>query len=293
MFKISHHSASTASLCFKKYWWLYEKGLEPITHAPVLSIGSAVHKAFDMFAKGLDDGEILRVLTEDFDAEIAKAELVDQEDLRIAKWTALGMWQFNPYKKTYFEEFEEVYTEEKFEVPLANLKGVRFIGRVDGRLKKEGDLWLHEIKTTGQHQRAFEGQTRTSPQATGYVYGLLKKGYPTIGVMYDVFNRPLLRKGANENVDDFARRIYNDYQTRPERYYYRVYTNRTPGDIAMWEREIVALVKDIRRRKRTGEWTRSLDSCWHYGSPCPYMSICLTDEPDELTMQLNFKRKEL
>jgi hypothetical protein len=284
--ELSYNNGSTFRGCQKKFYWRYIERLEPVVRLTSLTLGAVLHEGFDLFYKGGSDSEVYQYITDRFNEEISKQEAPDQEDLLIAKYTAMGMWLYYPYKA---EKYEKIASEEKFSVPL--LPDVNFIGKVDGRIKQGGHWWVRELKTTGLNQRQFEGRCRTSAQGTGYVYGLTKSGYDIKGILYDYIKKPILRKGMTETADEFGRRIMRDYKDRPKMYYAHHYSYRTPVDLHHFEVDTKNLAEDILAKLANGKFYRNMDQCWNFGSECPYSSICFTEVPDSLTLQVYFNRK--
>jgi hypothetical protein len=267
--------------------------LEPITKLPSLTLGAVLHEGFDLFYKGGSDGEVYDYILDKFNEELSKQEAADREDLLIAKYTAMGMWLYYPYKK---REYQEIASEDKFTVPITD--NVNFVGRIDGRVKQNDKWWVRELKTTGLPQRQFEGRCQTSSQGTGYVWAETKLGYDIKGILYDYIKKPLLRKGVNETADDFGRRIVGDYKARPKLYYNRYFSYRTPVDLYHFEEDTKLLAEDIMAKLATmskfniDKFYRNQDQCWNFGSECPYARICFVEKPDNLTVQLYFNRKE-
>ena len=281
--RISYSSTSVARQCWKKFQFKYIEGLEPITKSINLTIGAVVHEAFDLFYKGFGDKEILKHINDSFAIEIAKQEKADIEDLVIGKYTALGMWQFYPYKS--LKEFQEVYSEEQVIIPIGNYE---LTIKVDGRIKKDNVWWIRELKTTSYTQKQFEQRMASSAQVTGYVYGMRKKGYDVKGVMFDYIKKPILRKNKTEDMYQFGNRIMKDYQDRPKLYYGRLYTYRSEQDLKMYEKDMLAVAEEIEKRKASGEFYRNQDACFNFNSECPYKKICFQEKPDTLTLELYF-----
>lgn len=292
MLNISYSRASVARGCWQKYKFRYIDGLEPTVKSTALSLGRIIHEAFNEFYNGLSDDDCLKFVASSFDKEIGKVELPDQEALVIAKYTGLGMWKNYPHKQL---GFDKIFPEEKFEVRLGNkLRGIKFIGKVDGRILKDDVWWVREVKVTGLSQRQFAGRIGTSGQGTGYVYALKKKGYDVQGLMYDCIKKPLLHKGIYESVHDFGIRIYKDYADPKKKamYYQRHYTYRNQDDLQLFQEGMETLAREIRQKERTGGFYRNPDQCWNYNSECPYHKICKTAIPDKLTTQLFFTTRE-
>lgn len=296
MLEISHHSTSIARGCWKKFYWYYIQKIKPRKRKSSLFLGTTIHKAFELYYSGATNSDVINYITDIYSEEIAKSELVDQENLIIDKYTALGMWSFYPYKD--LNEFEEVITEKEFSVLLGKKRGVRFVGRVDGIVKRRGLWWVREIKTTGLALRQFTGRCNTSSQATGYVYGMKKLGYDIQGVMYDTIKRPMLRKRVTESGEDFGKRIMSDYlgdSKMPEnerKAFLRHFEYRSQTQLSNWVEDQSNFIDDLRYKLKHNNWYRDLDNCWKYNSLCDYDKICGEDEPDSLTLQLYYDKEE-
>jgi len=294
--KISHNSASTYRGCPKKYYWSYIQGLKPKKKAISLTVGGIVHEGFDKFYHGTSDNDVLLHIQKRFDDDIAKATVDEQEDLRVGKYIAEGMWMYYPWKNV--KEWDQHFPEKEFDIPFPGLRGVRLVGRVDGLVKKNGNWWVREFKTTGLTPRQFEGRCKTSAQVTGYVYAMRELGYAVQGVLFDAIKKPLLRKRKTDTVDDYGKRIIEDYKAdaslpeKDRKCYSRPTSYRKDSDLRLFHDDMAEMVRDIRRRRRSNVWWRNQDYCWSFNSECPYEKICFMDSPDPLTMQVYFDKKQ-
>lgn len=283
--ELSNNSSSVARSCWKKYYWRYKQKLTPIKQSSALSLGKAIHKAFDLFYKNTPIKEVVIDLTKSFDDEIAQASPEESESLILSKYTALGMFSQCPFLGAKFDKIE---SEKEFRIPL--YKGVYFVGRIDGLVKKNGDWWIRELKTTGQTQRQFNQRISTSSQGSAYVWAMKEKGYDIKGIMYDYIKKPMLRKRVNEDQYQFGTRIMMDYKERSDFYYGQIYSYRSDKDVATWKEDAISLAKEIRGKARTKRYYRNTGNCYNYNSECPYKKICFEDTPDSLMLQLYFKR---
>lgn len=266
-----------------KYKWKYIDKLEPVVKPVQLTLGKIIHQAFDMFYKGFSDSDTLEYIHDAFDEQIAKQEIADQEDLVIAKYTAMGMWRYYPYKNT--KEFTKILSEEEAKIPIGNYE---MLVKVDGLVQKNNVWWIRELKTTSLNQRQFEQRADVSSQVTGYIYGMKKKGYDVKGVMFDFIKKPLLRKNRSDDMYNFGMRIMKDYKDRPKLYFGRIYSYRSPNDLDLFEKDMIAVADEIEQRKKSGNWYRNQDQCYSFNSECVYKKICFQEKPDPLTIQLYF-----
>ena len=294
MLEVSNNSMSIAKGCWKKYYWTYIEGLKPKKKSGQLTLGEVVHKAFELFYTGTSDADVLKYIQEAYDEKIADAYIDDQEDITTSKYIALGMWSGFPHKNR--SEFEENVVEMEFKVKLPGIVGIRAVGRTDGVIKKDGVWWVREIKTSGLTPRQFESRLKVASQATLYTIAAKQKGYPVAGVQYEVIKKPLLRKGQSESVDDYGKRIVQDYVydgTLPEgqrKYYSRPRTYRTDEDIRMYLDDTKKLIKSMRGHLKSGQWERNTDQCWNFNSECPFAKVCFQEPPDRLTLSTYYDK---
>jgi len=291
MLEVSNNSINIYRSCPKKYQWRYIKGLTPYKKSTALSLGSIVHNAFDMYYNKFSEKEVLEYIVKTADEEIAKAPPEIAEDLLVMKYTAIGMWVNYPKDLSVFSEIEpELFLDIKFG------RGVNLVLRLDGLVKVDGKLWVRELKTTGMNFSQFEKRCETSPQCSTYTYAARKYGFPVEGVIFDFVKKPLLRRHVQENKEQFGKRISGDYRDRPQFYYKRHYSYRSKETLDLFEEDLRTTVKDLKRKCRrvkgvqVEEWSRNPDNCWNFNTACPYMPICFQKNPDNLTIDLFFKK---
>ncbi|MDD5428693.1 MAG: PD-(D/E)XK nuclease family protein [Candidatus Omnitrophica bacterium] len=290
---LSYSSAVDARSCTKKYYYRNILGLEPRLTTSALNIGSTVHECFEMYFNKRPAQEILQHIEDVYKETLALATTeAEEERMLIDKYTCLGMWTNYPFSEM---EFEEVMPEKEFKVRLGSLRGVYLKGIVDGLMKRQGKWWIREVKTTSMDKRAFQSKASVSYQAAGYMYGVYKETHTeACGIVYDMIKRPLLRKGVHETAEDFGKRILADYSNpnKKEMYFDRYYSYRTEKEILEFERDMVILARDLRRRIREGCWYRNTDACFTFNSECPYKKICWEDSPDSSLVEALYERRK-
>lgn len=288
MFRLSNSSATVARSCWKKFEWMYIHNLSPITQPIGMQLGKILHQAFDMYYNDFDEQEVEDYIVLQCDELIKEADPYKQEDFQIAKYIALGAWNYFP--KEWRDEYDEVQSEIKFHIPLT--KDVDFCGIIDGLVKKDGKWFIRELKSTGLSFPQFERKANISPQVTGYVYALRKMGIEVKGIMYDFIKKPLLRKNINDTVDTYCARIVQDYAKRPQFYFHRHFTYRSDMDIKLYEQDLKQLAEDITDRIKSKKFYRNPNNCLNYNTECPYKKVCFDEKPDPLTLKLYFKQYE-
>lgn len=287
MLEISNNSTSIFRSCQMKYNWNYIQGLKPIRKSNVLSLGSILHKAFELYYEG--DPAALKHIQQTIDDLISIAPPEDVEDLRIMQYTLVGMWQYHPFK---LSDFQSIEPEIEFKIKVPGTRGIVFVGKIDGLVTDlNGRKWVRELKTTSQAFSQFEVRCRQSSQGSGYIWAMRQLGIPVEGVLYDYIKKPLLRKGVNESADMYGQRIMYDYGNRPDVYYKRHPSYRSNDELHMFEQDLRQVAFDIRKRTHDGKWHRNTDQCWNYNSECPYLKICFKNPPDPMTLQVYFDKK--
>ena len=285
--EISNNSSNIFKTCQRKYEWRYIQGLTPKARPSALTLGYAIHEAFDMFYKGKPMDAIAKFINDLYKQEIAKAPLEDQDRFKVDYKMALGMFLNYPYPS-----FPDIQSEVEFRIPLGY--GVRFVGRVDGIVKHEGKWWVRELKTTGVSTKVFEQRAQVSSQATGYIYAMRKvTGLDIQGVMYDCLRKSALYRRKNEAVEEYAQRVYQDYGycKKWDSYFKRYFTYRSPFELDLWRKDMDSTVKQIRARRSRGGWCRNTNACWVYNSECPYRRICFVENLDSMVVDLFYERK--
>lgn len=283
--KLSHSKASRARQCWKKYDFRYNKHLKPKSKHPKMFLGKIYHKALHLHNSGAYQSEVLDYINDEYNSLISEAEFVDQESLLLDKYTCVGMYLSYPWKE--LTQWEELYPEEEFEVELTD--EVQYRGRVDKLVKWNGHWWLWEYKTTGLYEKAFQQRCDVSPQCAGNIWAVAKeRELPIAGMIFDGVRRPKLRKRKSEDTDEFGERIQQNYLDRAEFYHLRYPVYKQPKDIDLWYADTCQLASDILTREETGEWYRNTESCYRFFSECPYKKICMSSEPDPLTVELYF-----
>jgi hypothetical protein len=292
MLEVSNNSSSIARGCWKKYEFNYIQNLQPKRNNLTLTLGTVMHQAKAEYFAGATESDVLKGICDTYDTYIADSVPEEAEDFLTDKYTAIGMWTYAPKDLTIFKQ---ILPEMEFKVKLPGLRGVRYVGRVDGlvQLSKNDTWWVYELKTTGLSPRQFIGRCNTSPQVTGYVYALREMGYPVQGVLFEAYKRPLLRKRKTENADEFGYRIIGDYKENQDEKFVLHTEYRPDYRIEQWLEAEVELVRDIRRMRRGRCWYRNYDQCWNYNSLCPFAQICQMDKPDALTLEMFYEKKEV
>jgi hypothetical protein len=207
-----------------------------------LEFGNIFHLFIEAQDQGFDMEQIKRIGTNYIMRKIEEKSCSSDE---IKELTALSLiaactfehyinyWKANPvefYEKAYFEKnFSWMEKEHSFDIDYTMVNGrkVRLRGKIDGlfQIKKtiEG-LWILETKTKGRIDADQITKGLHKDMQTG-MYSLavrkISRGTMPKGVLYNVIRRTQLKPRKNESAVDFAARVDEDIQERPEWYFMR------------------------------------------------------------------------
>ena len=287
---LTHSRLSCFRACPKKHFWRYEIGLRPDEDSFPLRIGQMFHRALEADSRG----ENLDVTME----EISD----DPYDL------ALVAAMFVGYKRRWADEshIETLDVERTFDIPLTNpdtgastpvwqLAGVldRIVRLPDGRVA------LMEHKTTSRDFSPgadYWTRLQLDQQLSIYILAARAMGYDIQTVLYDVTRRPSLRplkatpddkrkytkdgklyanqRDQDETPEEFAARIAEDIESRPEYYYSRIEIARPEQDIIDCQAELWQQQLSIREAQRSGRWFKNPESCFGLNGTCAYLGLC-------------------
>ena len=290
MLEISYSSLSLYCLCPKKYYWKYLESLTPRkTHAGLI-LGKTIHEAFDLYYKGSNMTDIVSYIDKTYRDIMGTLPSEEQEQCYLDSKTCLGMFLNFPFNQMVFDKVE---SERSFKIQL--MKGVIYVGRIDGKVEETGHKWIREFKTTGEVKAMFENRASVSSQATGYVWAMTNIDLePIVGVLYDGIRKPRLVKKMNEDMYEFGQRIYLDYcdEKKKESYFYRYPTYRTTENIELWLEDTKLIAKDIKRARDKHEYPRNTGSCWVFNKECEYRRVCHERNPDPMVLDLLYEKGE-
>ena len=102
-------------------------------------------------------------------------------------------------------------------------------------------------------------------------------------VRYRWVRKPSIRLRKNETIEEFAERIRQDYEARPDFYYHEEEPQfATTGDLLRIEAELWQLAEILRHSERGRIYVRNTAHCSDFGG-CPYVPIC-TGDPDAMSL---------
>jgi len=270
-FWLDNSKLDTFMLCPQKYAYRFEEHLVPIERKrdSALMFGGAIHKALETLYKGTAfeqvpcplgpcvrcrDKTIPRI-----SATFLKNYEDDPDDPREMRTVDRGLDLLVQYLSKWRREgFKVLAVEIPFELPHKTY-GVTFtyVGRIDLFVDWEGVPLVVDHKTTTRFGMIFDSSFKLSGQFTGYMRGAQHK-----------FHRPVTNGLVNairvtSKIDDSS--------------FARIYTQRTPEDFDVWERQVNHLAAEILEMRATGFFPKSAPfACGAYNRVCEYYPLCIS-----------------
>ena len=133
-----------------------------------------------------------------------------------------------------------VAREHQFDLPYElDGKVIRLRGKIDGIYRETKDsnrLWVFESKTKSEiDQEGLHRTLRQDLQTMMYCLAVSAMFNEDVsGVLYNVIRRPSIRPRKDESLAQFAVRVKEDYQTRPEFYFHRWEVLLEKNDLELW-----------------------------------------------------------
>jgi hypothetical protein len=150
------------------------------------------------------------------------------------------------------KNLEWVTREEPFAsrtpIILPDDNAITLRGQYDGLVRRGKKLYLYECKTKGRIaeetiQRSLDWDFQTNAYALAFAFDHGMK--PPAGVIYDIIRQPQLRQGQ-QSVAEFAVRIREDVQSRPEFYFVRWETSIAKAQtVAAWQRCFLPILRRL------------------------------------------------
>jgi hypothetical protein len=286
-FWLDNSKLDTFMLCPQKYAYRYEEHLVPVDKKrdSALMFGGAIHKALETLYKGTGfemvpcplgpcprcrDLHIPRI-----SATFLKYYQDDVDDPREIRTVDRGLDLLVQYlNKWRREPFKAIAVEIPFELPFQTY-GVTFkyIGRIDLLADNGGIPTVVDHKTTTRFGMVFDSSFKLSGQFTGYMKGAEAKfGQP-------VFNGLVNAIRVTTKIDDSS--------------FARIYTQRTPEDFDVWDRQVKHLAAEILEMRAEGYFPKSAPfACGAYNRICEYYPLCISAAQTRATLKESAYRVE-
>jgi len=257
--------------CQRAYYYRYELGLQTVETSDALSFGRAYHAAIEARNKGQTAEQAVCA---------GVTALGNQNEQLVATLSGLVHGYFSRYEN---DLPMATLSEIRFEHKIGKY-GFRAAGVIDGLAELNGGYALLEYKTTSQAidtDSDYWVRLRNNIQINQYVDALETLGYPVREIVYDVTRKPSIRPKLNESLEDYAIRLRDDCEKRPEFYFARRQVSVLSDDIERFRtlrREICYQVAANRKRQKRAATKASPWLCCNQQmtcTVCEFKAFCL------------------
>ena len=284
--------------------------------------GRAFHRAVEVFysARGSKyEFDMAKVVRQEF-AEVDRGILTPDEimDLDSQMNMVLGICEVYPIVyKDDFKEFQDFILEEHFEIVFGTMHGYQlsYQGYIDGLFQDaSGAWWIFETKTKkygkpGSIENAtYIKKVHIDNQVLGYIHGgeqiLTKRfGKPTkpVGVIYNVIQKPAIRKKKTETLSDFRARIREEYtvHAQAKEYFARYPLQLKQNLIDNWKDETRQRIMELADRKHRSYtkkdkqilWPMNSQACTNKWGTCKWLPACTAGKYNQLLYKKKEKRR--
>ncbi len=263
--------------CPKRGYYRHILNLVPISPAPALSFGGAIHEALSSWYQFKDEGKALKVFQENWQTYIKESKEaqdstgwgsispapVDDSKRNMKNGLLILQAYFERYAK---ESFEVLSNEFPFRIKLGTYKGIQFnlTGKIDLYVKWGNYIYVLDHKSTSQLGEYYFEQFNPSLQIDGYAYAGKKIFTNCDGA---VVNAILVAKTKT----DFKREIFT----------------KTEEELQEYKNQALEIMHHIEMMKERKKFFCNTDACSLYGH-CPYLELCRA-KGDERVMRLRYK----
>ena len=294
--------------CARAHHYRYELGVAPLTDAPALLFGTAIHAALEAYWRawmttgyGATEAALVALMAQPLD-EFTAAKAIVMVSAYCAKYQRLAA------------RSEVLAVEREFACSLTDpdtgITSTRWqlAGKVDAIVKlPDGRVAIVEHKSSARDASAgsdYRARLTLDAQVGIYFEGAAAMGFAPDLCLYDVLVKPsaephkatpeaarkYTKAGAlyanqrdrDETVEEFTERLCKAIEAEPDRYLIQAELVRSEDERADCLRDVCAVVRAIELARRTGYAPRSAQACFAHGR-CEYLDAChapsIIDDP--------------
>ena len=295
--QLTNSARSTFLSCPQKYQYSYVYGLAPRKPSIPFLVGGLFHNELDlMYSSGDLDVEAMKDRVGEACEEACKFPGMRADDSdKIWMQQAIVCGMVKGYKQLYLKKDLETYkiieTEGSFNADLSD--GWTYHGKKDMVVlrKKDSKLFLMEHKTAGRIDAGYVAKLPMDNQILGYGWAQRRQfGKKFDGVVYNVTKKPQIRQKQTESLQQFMRRVEDDYYLNPGAYFYREVLTFGDADLDRFGKELVRFVKNIDRAQEENDFYQNAGHCTAMGV-CPFMRLCLEGVNKETLLHFRVKNR--
>jgi len=253
------HFASDYIKCQQYFYWHYVRKLEAKYKSTSLIFGGAIHAGLEAYYRGAMEELSPETRVANMLASFSAAMQEEEAEYAEHEWydadLARGLKMLTKYEEFYRgkDNFKVLAVEEPVRMTLAT--GDEFTGTIDLKIRKEGQVFIVDHKTTKWGMTQSLQSLSVSDQATGYtlIHNVLHPEEPAVGLIYNVLRN-------NQSVFEFSRALVVKSRKDQERF---------QGDITSILDEIATKMANPEAR-----WVRNTQNCYAFNRPCPFLELC-------------------
>lgn len=272
---LSHTRLGSLLACPQRYFWRYEKGLEPAVKRVALEMGSAFAHALEVNDPFAGSDMVLARWADAVDENAGNPWIVlpSEEDAEVTATTVRAA------ARAYLDHFghADVQREVTMRARLRNPETGAYSKTFDVQARIDGLAGdrLIEDKFVGRVDPVTERRLLLDRQVTIGTYLIWRTTGELIrDVSYRMTKKPSIRRKQGESHNEFLHRLERDYAERPDFYLQEFTLTRGPDDFLRLEAELWDWAESIRRHRRASVFPRNTAACSDFGG-CEFIDACV------------------
>ncbi len=281
--------------CPRAFEFAYVQMKRPVKKSEALDFGSLMHRLLEQWWLAPKDERL----------NFVRDALSQEEPSRdIYRFETAFQLMVGYDKKWKDQEYKTISTETFFTAPLLNPETMassrtwEIAGKMDAIAEKNGNVILVEHKTTSEDIEITSNywpKLMLDGQISQYYLGAKALGYEVTECLYDVIRKPSMRPYSatpeesrkykkngtlyetqhafDESVEDWGKRLAEDIEKRPERYFARKPIPRAQNDLEDYLFDMWDVGRSIADAERLKRFPRNPNSCIGFGT-CEYFGVC-------------------
>jgi len=263
---ITQSEMVTFSRCEQLHKFRYLELLRPMLQGANLEMGTAIHlglerKSPEAARSHIEENSKGLILREDAERAQVSAGIVE-----IMVRGALEEWSDWPDQ-----------AEVKFHLPFRNPATGRssrthaYSGMMDGL--SHDAVW--EYKSSSRVDASYIDRLDVDFQISAYLEAAsIRSGRFIRKMIYRILRKPTMKRRKGDTVEDYIKRMEEDYAKRPEFYYFEEIITRTEAEMDLWRKEAWEIHKRILYTENGGLPVRNTESCVGRFGRCAFLDLC-------------------
>ncbi len=307
---VSNSMLSTWNTCKRMFMYKYMYRLESRVTKIYFLIGKWFGKGLDNFYEHgvtnvnamlngyYDELEKMSVYTDESQKEKFEKEAAVLEALLIF---------YEKFYKNDLKKYKYIEAEREFAFVVKpnqyeTNRTFMYTGKIDLLLqyKKTKQPAIMEHKTTSKIDMGYIAKLGVDSQITGYILGANSEGYKVTEVIYNINGKSQLRLKKNEKTDGLRKRILDDYDANPEKYFHRQNIIRRPSFIKEFKADLSYKLDDlgylidssdsINPKDDISLFYKNESQCKTNWGTCEFINLCSENMPDDY-IDARFKQR--